>query len=41
MGSEQIHYEALRKQSIMDKRSSLNIRRIVKIKLIFYLKRDQ
>jgi hypothetical protein len=33
MGSEQIHFEALRKQMIMDRRNAMNIQ-----KKVFYFK---
>ena len=35
MGSEQIHFEALRKQIIMDRRDFLNIKKRVKIYLLY------
>ena len=35
MGSEQIHYEALRKQIIMDRRDFLNIKKRVGFQRIF------
>jgi hypothetical protein len=31
MGSEQIHFEALRKQMIMDRRNAMNIQKKVRI----------
>ncbi len=48
MGSEQIHYEALRKQIIMDKRDFLNIKKRVSLSLfavsknkhLFYFKKE-